>query len=214
MGDLFGLLGVPLTAPLASTDLSSLEAHVGAFWGTLWVGWLCLTSHDPQLCSGAQGAGRLVPGARRCPARTWTSGPFSAGDPLAPPSWLQQATLPAPSPSLLATPKNPTTPRSENGGGGSQGTFSKKCVSECGECKCLVSQASARGVWVHLCAPVSCLSLSLCHFLCCASAVSVCVSAGPVVLGPLFGETEPLPIQNSGPSRPTWPASCRQVSGG
>lgn len=214
MDDLFGLLGVPLTAPLASTAFSSLEAHVGAIWGTCGWGGSARPPMTPSFAQEPKGQGGWSPAPADVLLGPGLQAPSLQETHWHPPlGFSRPLSLPL-SPSLLATPKNPTTPRSEkDGGSGSQGTFSKKCVSECAECECLVSQASAWGVCMHLCAPVSCLSLSLCHFLCCASAVSVCVSAGPVVLGPLFGETEPLPIQNFGLSWSMWPASCWQVSG-
>lgn len=58
-GDVQGLLGVTLTAPLACAASSSLEAHVGGIWGTPWLGLFCWTSlfapHIPALLRSPRG---------------------------------------------------------------------------------------------------------------------------------------------------------------
>ena len=79
-GDLSGLLGVPLTTPLACTAPGSLADKRVSYLGCLLVGASLLGLPHPQPCSGALGAGWRVPS----PAGAWSAGTSCAGDQLGP----------------------------------------------------------------------------------------------------------------------------------
>lgn len=200
VGDLFGLRGVPITAPLACTAFSSLEAHVGAIWGTCGWGDSAGPPMTPSFAQEPKGQGVWSPAPAdvllgsglQAPSLQDThwhpplgfSRPRPPSAPI-PPGRSQESHNPTGLRRVLAAARAPS-PRSVCLSVWNASVFLSPRVVR-GECAC---------VCVRLCFVPKSLPVSLSVHLVCLCRPML---ARPVVIGPLFGETEPLSVQNFGP---------------